>query len=209
MKEKIIDFSNGIFSYDQVRLTTEPERIEIELDPGKGVKGDLIVSSQDERRVKGMIFSRVPGLTFQKSSFFGRAARLEYTYYAEHLRPGETFTESLWIESNVGEYEIPVSIRIRSQEPAVENLEDLALPEETEEPKENAQEKPCRGKGRSEAWLLKRKREQALAGLQLCMEKSELHTCSRKDAVKEFRTHVDTLLELDPDHSAWMLLNAW
>ena len=48
MKEKIIDFSNGIFSYDQVRLTTEPERIEIELDPGKGVKGDLIVSSQDE-----------------------------------------------------------------------------------------------------------------------------------------------------------------
>ena len=37
MKEKIIDFSNGIFSYDQVRLTTEPERIEIELDPGKGV----------------------------------------------------------------------------------------------------------------------------------------------------------------------------
>lgn len=57
MKEKIIDFSNGIFSYDQVRLTTEPERIEIELDPGKGVKGDLIVSSQDERRVKGMIFS--------------------------------------------------------------------------------------------------------------------------------------------------------
>ena len=26
---------------------------------------------------------------------------------------------------------------------------------------------------------------------------------------KEFRTHVDTLLELDPDHSAWMLLNAW
>ena len=38
MKEKIIDFSNGIFSYDQVRLTTEPERIEIELDPGKGVK---------------------------------------------------------------------------------------------------------------------------------------------------------------------------
>ena len=209
MKEKIIDFSNGIFSYDQVRLTTEPERIEIELDPGKGVKGDLIVSSQDERRVKGMIFSRVPGLTFQKSSFFGRAARLEYTYYAEHLRPGETFTESLWIESNAGEYEIPVSIRIRSQEPAVENLEDLALPEETGEPEENAQEKPCRGKGRSEAWLLKRKREQALAGLQLCMEKSELHTCSRKDAVKEFRTHVDTLLELDPDHSAWMLLNAW
>lgn len=209
MKEKIIDFSNGIFSYDQVRLTTEPERIEIELDPGKGVKGDLIVSSQDERRVKGMIFSRVPGLTFQKSSFFGRAARLEYTYYAEHLRPGETFTESLWIESNAGEYEIPVSIRIRSQEPAVENLEDLALPEETEEPEENAQEKPCRGKGRSEAWLLKRKREQALAGLQLCMEKSELHTCSRKDAVKEFRTHVDTLLELDSDHSAWMLLNAW
>ena len=209
MKEKIIDFSNGIFSYDQVRLTTEPERIEIELDPGKGVKGDLIVSSQDERRVKGMIFSRVPGLTFQKSSFFGRAARLEYTYYAEHLRPGETFTESLWIESNAGEYEIPVSIRIRSQEPAVENLEDLALPEEIEEPEENAQEKTCRGKGRSEAWLLKRKREQALAGLQLCMEKSELHTCSRKDAVKEFRTHVDTLLELDPDHSAWMLLNAW
>lgn len=65
MKEKIIDFSNGIFSYDQVRLTTEPERIEIEMDPGKGVKGDLIVSSQDERRVKGMIFSRVPGLTFR------------------------------------------------------------------------------------------------------------------------------------------------
>ena len=97
--------------------------------------------------MKGMIFSRVPGLTFQKSSFFGRAARLEYTYYAEHLRPGETFTESLSIESNAGEYEIPVSIRIRSQEPAVENLEDLALPEEIEEPEENAQRSLAGAKG--------------------------------------------------------------
>lgn len=27
MKEKIIDFSNGIFTYEQVRLRTEPEAL--------------------------------------------------------------------------------------------------------------------------------------------------------------------------------------
>ena len=37
MKEKIIDFSNGIFTYEQVRLRTEPEALYLRSEEGRTV----------------------------------------------------------------------------------------------------------------------------------------------------------------------------
>ena len=49
MKEKIIDFSNGIFTYEQVRLQTEPEALYLRSEEGRTVKGSFIINSMDER----------------------------------------------------------------------------------------------------------------------------------------------------------------
>ena len=54
MKEKIIDFSNGIFTYEQVRLRTEPEALYLRSEEGRTVKGSFIINSLDERRVSSL-----------------------------------------------------------------------------------------------------------------------------------------------------------
>lgn len=69
MKEKIIDFSNGIFTYEQVRLRTEPEALYLRSEEGRTVKGSFIINSLDERRVKGVLYTELPGLRFQKTAF--------------------------------------------------------------------------------------------------------------------------------------------
>ena len=90
MKEKIIEFFNGIFVYDQPRLKLEPEELVFDLESSELVRGSFVVSSRDERRVKGLLHTRVPGLTLLTDSFYARAARIEYTYQPQHLREGES-----------------------------------------------------------------------------------------------------------------------
>ena len=41
MKEKIIDFSNGIFTYDQVQLEIEPQELILTVEEGKGIQGNF------------------------------------------------------------------------------------------------------------------------------------------------------------------------
>lgn len=108
MKEKIIDFSNGIFTYEQVRLRTEPEALYLRSEEGRTVKGSFIINSLDERRVKGVLYMELPGLRFQKTAFFGRASRIEYEYHPDDLMPGENCEAEILLVSNAGEYHIPV-----------------------------------------------------------------------------------------------------
>ena len=67
MKEKIIDFSNGIFAYEQTKLKTEPKELVLELDENETAHGSFVITSCDERRVKGILYSRIPGMTLQLS----------------------------------------------------------------------------------------------------------------------------------------------
>ena len=103
MKDKIIDFSNGIFTYEQASLRIEPEMLKLEIQDGRGVEGSFLIVSCDERRVKGIVISEIPGFHLKKTSFFGRAARMEYEYQPQWIREGETREEKLFVESDAGE----------------------------------------------------------------------------------------------------------
>lgn len=43
MKDKIIDFSNGIFTYEQASLRIEPEMLKLEIQDGRGVAGSFLL----------------------------------------------------------------------------------------------------------------------------------------------------------------------
>lgn len=206
MKEKIIDFSNGIFTYDQVRLKIEPQKLEFVLEEGEAVSGSIIVSSCDERRVKGILYCRIPGFTFKSRSFFGRASRMEFTCRPQKLRPGESLEECIWLETNAGEYELPVKIHIKEKDRDKEQ-EETALPP-LPEPAEA--DKSCKkGKGRREEWKKRRQQGQALAELLVWVEKERRHACKKEEAVAKFRSLVDRLLEWDKDSALYPLLDAW
>lgn len=205
MKAKIIDFSNGIFTYEQAKLKTEPQELAFELEEGRGVQGSFIVSSCDERRIKGVLYSRIPGFKLQSRNFFGRAARIEFTYQPEFLRPGESLEEHILLVTDAGEYELPVKVRIRGpQEKREEPDEELPPVPEISMP-----ERVCRkGCGRSEEWKMRRRQEYLLAQIPIWIERERRLDC-KAEATLGLRMTVNELLELDKESPLYPLLNAW
>lgn len=167
MKEKIIEFFNGIFVYDQPRLKLEPEELVFDLGSSELVRGSFVVSSRDERRVKGLLHTRVPGLTLLNDSFYARAARIEYTYQPQHLREGESMEGRIWLETSAGEYELPLHVQIKGAEEAEETDEELPvlLAKETELSVRRTEY------GRSQSQRQMRAQTAALAELQRVLER--------------------------------------
>lgn len=206
MKEKIIDFSNGKFTYEQPKLILEPSELEMELGEGDEARGSIRVSSSDERRVKGTVLTEIPGMTLYGNSFFARAARVEFSYTPRWIRPGEQKTGRLLFLTSAGEYEIPVQIRIRSREEAPEK-EEIPLPSL---PEKEPEETPFRkGRGRSAAWTEMRKQEEALFEIERELEKERRGACTPKESVKRLRELADRLRSADAESAFYLLLDAW
>lgn len=206
MKEKIIDFSNGIFVYDQTRLKMEPQEIALELDAEERIQGSFVISSCDERRVKGILYTGIPGLTLHNSSFFARAARVEFTYQSRWLMPGETLEDHIVLETSAGEYMLPFRVTIRK---AGEREEEEEIPLPPLEERESGRKSIRKGRGRSDAWKKKRRQESALAKIYRVLEKERRNACTKEEATAEFRTLADSLLKENEESSVYPLLDAW
>lgn len=206
MKEKIIDFSNGIFVYDQTKLKTEPQEIALELNGDDRVQGSFVISSCDERRVKGILFSRIPGLTLYTGSFFARAARIEFTYQPQRLLPGETLEDAIVLETSAGEYRLPFRVKIR-QDSGQEEPEEVPLSSREEE--KRVQTSIPKGRGRSDAWMKKRRQEAALAEILRVLERERRNACTKEEATERLRSLTDSLLKENEESSVYPLLDAW
>ena len=205
MKEKVIDFFNGIFVYERPVLKIEPEELVFDLSPGESARGSFVVSSSDERRIKGLVHARIPGMELLSDCFFARAARIEYTFTPQCLREGEVLEDRIWLETGAGEYRLPVKVRIRGGEEVTE--EDRALPivlaGENELP-------VCRtGEGRREPWKEKRRLENALAGIWRVLEEERRGALESTEAVKALRRSVEELVKADPGSELYPLLDVW
>lgn len=205
MKEKVIDFFNGIFVYERPVLKIEPEELVFDLSPGESARGSFVVSSSDERRIKGLVHARIPGMELLSDCFFARAARIEYTFTPQCLREGEVLEDRIWLETGAGEYRLPVKVRIRGGEEVTE--EDRALPivlaGENELP-------VCRtGEGRRESWKEKRRLENALAGIWRVLEEERRGALESTEAVKALRRSVEELVKADPGSELYPLLDVW
>lgn len=206
MKEKIIDFSNGIFSYSQPRLKIEPGDLVFELDADGWTKGSFVISCRDERRVKGILYTQTPGLTLKTKSFFARAARIEYEYEPRGLRAGEGLEDRIWLETDAGEYELPVKVKIRRQEPP--KKEEIPLPALTEEAKP-LPVPPRKGRGRSEGWKRMRSQEAAFMEFLAVLERERRNGCTKTEADKRLRELADNLTEWNPESAVYPLLDAY
>lgn len=205
MKEKMIDLYNGVFVYDQPSLKVEPKELVLRLKKGETISGSFVISSCDERRVKGIVCTHLLGMEFREDVFFARNSKIEYTYMPQGIKAGETFTEEIWLETNAGEYRIPVQITIDSglkEEPKEQPLMPL---------KEYVQEVGIlkKGKGRSEQWKARRRQEAAFVELCQILNRERRRGCTREDANICLRVVVDRLLEEDKESLIYPLLDAW
>ncbi|MCD8364128.1 MAG: DUF5717 family protein [Lachnospiraceae bacterium] len=206
MKGKIIDFSNGIFSYSQPELRMEPEELLLRTKSGGFLSGSFVVSSCDERRIRGVLGTRLAGLTLKQDSFFGRAARIEYEYDAKGLQEGESLQGSIYIESDAGEYELPVQIEM---EPSAQRQEEEETPLPETVPEETLQKSPGKGRGRSEEWRKKRSREMVMAQILSLAERERRGVCDSADAAAQLRAQVEILRKETPNSPIAPLLDAW
>ncbi len=205
MKEKIIDLFNGVFVYDQPGLKVEPDELVLRLKKEETVSGSFVISSLDERRVKGIICTHLLGMTFREDGFFARNSRIEFTYKPKGLKAGETLLEDIWLETNAGEYRIPVRVEIDSGLKKEE--EEQPLPPLPEYVQEIALLK--KGKGRSEHWKAKRRQEAGFYEICQILDRERRRGCTREDANICLRVAVDRLLEEDPDSLVYPLMDAW
>lgn len=206
MKEKVIEFYNGRFAYDQPKLRIEPETLLLELRPGETAEGSFVVSSLDERRIKGMLHTRIPGMTLRGDSFFGRAARVEYTCRPQGQRAGEEQEGDIWLETSAGEYRLAVKIRILGGGDGEEEAEEalsVVLADEAELPVQKT------GSGRSEEWRKNREILFVQAEFQRLLERERRGVSGRKETDRQLRGLVDRLARLEPESALGPLADAW
>lgn len=205
MKEKIKDFFNGIFAYDQPAIRIEPAELVLELEPWETAQGSFVVSSRDERRIKGFVHTRIPGMVLRGDGFFARAVRVEYTYQPQCLKEGERTEGRIWLETSAGEYALPVKVQIKGREAEEEPEEELPilLAGEKELPVYRM------GKGQSDEWKAKRQTEKSLAGIQIVLEQERKEAISRQEADEQLRALTDSLTRTDPESVLYPLLDAW
>jgi len=205
MKEKIINLANGKFVYEQQRLKIEPPELNIEAVPGELTNGNFIVCSCDERRVKGILYTKIPGLTFWNASFFGRAARMEFLYQSKYLQPGEILKGEIFLETSAGEYVLPVKIQTKQEQKEEEEETPLFPYPEPEKQIKTFQ----KGGGRSKQWKRMRAQQEALAEWQRVLEKERRNVYTKEQATLIFRSIIDDLLLLDRESGIFALMEVY
>ena len=104
---------NGKFVYEVPRLCFSEEKICVEINEGEKYQGELSFSASDESSIRGMIASSSRRVVLGERKFTGRNVKILYGIDGGGLFPGDFLQTSIVINSNLGEYLIPVEVRVR------------------------------------------------------------------------------------------------
>ena len=116
MKKKIEQLISGKFDFSQPPLLFSQDKIQITLDAGETMQGELYLGTEDNEHIQGYVTSSnrrfVPGT----SQFSGTTIRLPYGADGNGMKPGEVCKGWLCITSDTGEYKIPFEITARKEQ---------------------------------------------------------------------------------------------
>lgn len=112
LKEKITQLSREHFEYALPRLICSKEKIVIEVETGHTAKGVFILGNEEDRYMKGLLYSSSHLLRLSQSSFSGNEATIEYVFHAEDIRAKDSISGNISVVSSCGEMEIPFQINV-------------------------------------------------------------------------------------------------
>lgn len=127
MRRRIRAMAEGKFEYKEIDMKVSQERIERMARKNEILKGTVVLESNDERRLKGLIYTTDRRMICEDVQFFGRKVQITYEFHTTGMEEGETNKGEIYIESNAGEIVIPyvVSIYHNSVESDIGNIRDL------------------------------------------------------------------------------------
>lgn len=112
MKRRIEQLINGRFEYEVPELVLSDTKIDAETRAGENYRGELFIGAADNRRIKGMVMSSHRRLLLAKEKFSGTAVCIPYGIDVKGLDAGDHVETVLTINSNLGEYQVPVKLTV-------------------------------------------------------------------------------------------------
>lgn len=105
---------NGRFEYEVPKLVLSDTKITVEIKAGENYRGELFIGAEDNRRMKGMVMSSNRRLLLGKEKFSGAAVCIPYGIDGRGLNPGDELGAAITINSNLGEYQVPVFVKVQN-----------------------------------------------------------------------------------------------
>lgn len=110
MKEKIKQFANGVFEYEQPSIVLSEDSINAEVEAGKHYTGTFTIQNQNNTSMKGIVYSNHRQMRIINSAFKGIKNIITYELDGKYITPGETIRGVFSVVSDCGEIEIPFEI---------------------------------------------------------------------------------------------------
>ena len=104
MKRRMEQLINGRFEYEVPALVLSAREISGEVIQGETFRGEFGVGAEDNRRIKGMVMSSSRRVMVGKEKFSGNAVSIPFVVNASGLAAGAVISETITINSNLGEY---------------------------------------------------------------------------------------------------------
>ena len=128
MKRKIEQLLSGKFRYGQPSLLFSQERLEISLEAGKTVRGELYLGTEENEKIQGYVTSSSRRFVPGSRRFSGTTVCIAYGVDGTGMKPGDQCSGWLCITSSAGEYKIPFEIHaekdsFRNTQKEIKNME--------------------------------------------------------------------------------------
>lgn len=120
MKKRIEQLLNGKFIYEQPELLFSQDRIFATLKAGETTKDEIYFGTDDNRRISGFVTSSDRRLVPGFDRFSGTTVRMPYGVDAEGMKPGESFEGWLCFTTSIGEYKLPFTVQVQTEEVRVQ-----------------------------------------------------------------------------------------
>lgn len=114
MRNTLMAMAEGKFSYDHDELMISEKRLELVCDKDETIRGKFVMESRLGAEIKGVLYSSNYRMKCLEARFCGRRIEVEYEFNSRGLAPKETIKGDLYVESNVGEYNLPFVVTVVS-----------------------------------------------------------------------------------------------
>lgn len=116
LKRRIEQLLNGIFEYEQPHLVAEPQEIFLTARPGEAAHGSFRLESEDQRKIKGFLYTSSPRMICEPMEFQGLVSEIHYQMDCSGLEEGAKEDGTITVCSDIGEYEIPFHVSVKGGE---------------------------------------------------------------------------------------------
>ena len=115
MKERISQLAKGEIFREKAEIQFVPLSLEETVPAGGIWRRELILSSRNQVKIRGLVYSTNPHVVLKNCQFSGFKGRLEYEVSAVRTEPGRQIAGAFQFISDSGEFEVPYCFLVEAE----------------------------------------------------------------------------------------------